>query len=262
MAGALSKDAIIECGVRWKRRRPWLNDEEDPQDCNDGRTRLYVLQRGASNVYFSVVRSALSISPWSDPLQAEVSYWWGQFKSPLPPEAWSAVIQARFPGEDENRVRECIARLAGLKSERPAIRREEYEVFLAGQETRSPFFEARATEVSALTGTFLNRLVAVSRLREVRALVGFKRIEAPETDPTIEVFNQEHGIAVTTAPLSVRQLDWLPAVENLGEGVFLELNRERLQAWEDLDFVQRRTGVLLKAYSDWRQARGFLCFDQ
>lgn len=54
----------------------------------------------------------------------------------------------------------------------------------------------------------------------------------------------------------MRQLDWLPAVENLGEGVFLELNRDRLQAWEDLDFVQRRTDVLLKAYSDWRQARG------
>ena len=37
--------------IRWgmrracRRRRPWLNDDDDPNDCNDGRTLLYVLQR-------------------------------------------------------------------------------------------------------------------------------------------------------------------------------------------------------------------------
>src|SRR5206468_12522493 len=128
LSGAMDKNAMGECGVRCRRRRPWLNDDEDANDCNDGKTFLYVLQRGASNVYFSVIRSALSIPPWSDPLQAEVASWWGQFRNPLPVEMWSAVIQARFPNEDEKRVRQCIARLEGLKTERPSIRREEYLV--------------------------------------------------------------------------------------------------------------------------------------
>src|SRR6185503_13586079 len=45
--------------------RPWL-DVPDPHACPE-RTR--VLLRGASNAYFAVVESAISIPPWSDPLQ-------------------------------------------------------------------------------------------------------------------------------------------------------------------------------------------------
>ena len=81
-------------------------------------------------------------------------------------------------------------------------------------------------------------------------------IEAPGLDPTMEVFNEEQGIRVTTAPISAKQLDWLPAVENLGEGIFLQLKTERLHEWEKLDAVRRRAETLIKAYSVWRQKRG------
>jgi len=256
LSGALSRDAMAECGVRCRRHRPWLNDEEDPEDCTSSKTRLYVLQRGASNVYFSVVRSALSIPPWSDPLQADVASWWGQFEGRLPAEAWSAVIQARFPDESEEKVRQCIRRLEGLQTEKPSIRREEYEVFNADVDHVSQYFEARRQDISDGARKFVSRLVAVSRLREVRALLGFTRIEAPEMDPTMEVFNEEQGVSVSPAPLSARELNWLPAVENLGEGVFLRLDSERLAAWEGREDVVRRSTVLLKAYSEWRQKRG------
>lgn len=216
LTGAMDKKAMFDCGVRCSRRRPWLNDDEDPYDCNVGKSLLYVLQRGASNVYFSVIRSALTIPPWSDPLQAEVSSWWGQFKSPLPVDAWPAVIRSRFPGVDEGRVRECIARMEGLAIERPSIRREEYQVFEADQDHSTTFFEARRQEISSSTARYLSRLIAIPRLREIRALVGFTRIEAPELDPTMEVFNEEQGIKVTTAPISAKQLDWLPAGKRSG----------------------------------------------
>ena len=256
LAGAMSREAMSECGVRCNRKRPWLNDDPDSEDCGATRTRLYVLQRGASNVYFSVIRSALSIPPWSDPLQAEVASWWGQFQTPLPPAVWPDVIRSRFPAESEERIRDCIARLEGLKTERPSIRREEYDVFNADQDQATEYFEARRQELSDYSGRYVDRLVAISRLREVRALLGFSRIEAPEMDPTMEVFNEAQGVGVTTAPLSAKQLDWLPAVENLGEGVFLRLNRHRLADWEDLDPVKRQAEILLRAYSEWRQKRG------
>lgn len=255
LAGAMDKNAMGECGVRCRRRRPWLNDDEDPNDCNDGKTYLYVLQRGASNVYFSVIRSALSIPPWSDPLQAEVASKW-RFTTPLPPEMMPTVIKSMFPAADEARVRECIDRLMSLNTERPSIRREEYLVFEADQDHSTAYFEARRQEMSSSTAKYLSRLVAIPRLREVRALLGFTRIEAPEVDPTMEVFNEEQGVRVTTAPISAKQLDWLPAVENLGEGVFLQLNAERLPVWENLDAVKRRAEALIKAYSVWRQRRG------
>lgn len=251
LSGALGSDSMAEARCVCQGRRPWLDDESE--DC---RERLYALQRGASNVYFSVVRSALSIPPWSDPLQAEVASWWGQFRSPLPPESWPAVIQARFPGVPEERVRECIARLEGLQTERPSIRREEYQVLDADQDHNTPNFQARRQPISTRTGRFVSQLVAIPRLREVRVLLGFTRIQAPEMDPTVEVFDEQQGPAVTTAPISARQLDWLPGVENLGEGVFLRLNLHRLRDWEGQDAVKQRATKLLDAYSRWRQNRG------
>jgi hypothetical protein len=110
--------------------------------------------------------------------------------------------------------------------------------------------------MSQRTEKFLSRLVAVPRLREIRALLGFTRIEAPEMDPTMEVFNEDQGLAVITAPLSARQVDWLPAIENLGEGVFLRLNLRTLLEWEKNENVKQRAGELLDVYSKWRQRRG------
>ena len=251
LSGALGREAMVEAHCACQGRRPWLDDEKE--ECTE---RLYALQRGASNIYFSVLRSALSIPPWSDPLQAEVASWWGQFRNPLPVETWSIVIQARFPNEDEKRVRQCIALLEGLKTERPSIRREEYLVLDTNQDRISTYFEARNQTIPSGAEKFLSRLVAIPRLREVRTLLGFTRIEAPEMDPTMEVFNEELGFAVTTAPISAKQLDWLPAVENLGEGVFLRLNPQQLDKWENLDAVKRRASNLLNAYSSWRQRRG------
>ena len=81
-------------------------------------------------------------------------------------------------------------------------------------------------------------------------------------DPTMEVFNEEQGVSVSPAPLSARELNWLPAVENLGEGVFLRLDAERLATWEECEDVLRRSTVLLKAYSEWRQKRGLQALKQ
>ena len=253
LSGALGKGAMAEARCTCQGKRPWLDDEKE--DCSE---KLYALQRGASNIYFSVVRSALSIPPWSDSLQAEVASWWGQFQNPLPEAIWPAVIGARFPGQDYERVKECIERLTNLKTIRPSIRREEYQVFDSNEDHGSAYFESRRRSISSLTEKYLSRVIAIPRLREVRALLGFTRIEAPEMDPTMEVFNEEQGLEVATAPISARPQGWLPAVENLGEGIFIRLNIQRLQEWEALAAVNRRAAMLIGSYSTWRQRRGLL----
>lgn len=251
LSGALSKDAMVEAKCVCQGKRPWLDDEKE--QCAE---RLYALQRGASNIYFSVTRSALSIPPWSDPLQALVASYYKLFAGGLSEDALQQVVRNLFPQYPFEKVMECIGRLSGLKSQRPSIRREEYQVFDSDQNQISAYFEARKQAMSEGTEKFVSRLLAVPRLREVRALLGFTRIGAPEIDPTMEVFNEEQGLVVTTAPISGRQLDWLPAVENLGEGVFLRLNLHRLLDWENLSTVKRRAAIQLTTYSKWRQKRG------
>jgi hypothetical protein len=62
------------------------------------------------------------------------------------------------------------------------------------------------------------------RLREVRALQTFTRVDEPS--PSDDILRR--------SPLSGRRLDWLPAIEVSGEGVFLRLDDEKLRRWEEL----------------------------
>ena len=63
-------------------------------------------------------------------------------------------------------------------------------------------------------------MVKIHRLREVKVLTGFTRLEAPEP----EIDEQAHIVKLKCGSGE----KWLPAVEINGEGVFIELNREKL----------------------------------
>jgi hypothetical protein len=242
----------LKGATRCTGKRPWLDGNSEECD-----KQPLALQRGASNVYFSVVRSALSVPPWSNPLQAEIAAWWGQFQAPLPEEHWLAVIQARFPDKDPPEVIACIRSLLGLAEKRPPIRQQEYGAFLSAESLPvSDYFQARNQEMTSTVKQWVSQLIIVPRLREVRALRGFTRINAPEMDPTMDMFDESEDMEVEVAPISGIKLDWLPAVENRGEGIFLQLNTERLKTWEEQDAVQKRSNLLLDFYSAWRQGRG------
>src|SRR5207302_741977 len=80
----------------------------------------------------------------------------------------------------------------------------------------------------------VERVVLVHRLREVNALVGFTRFES--SSPDVE---GELEIGVSRAPLA-RDLSWLPAVENRGEGIFIQFKSEAIDAWMEKPAVKRR----------------------
>jgi hypothetical protein len=77
----------------------------------------------------------------------------------------------------------------------------------------------------------------VRRLREVRALRAFTRIEPP--DPADRT---------RWAQLSADPMDWLPGMEVLGEGVFLMLNEDTLAGWERRDDVVARCAPIAANY--------------
>jgi hypothetical protein len=255
LSGALGRDAMVEARCSCLGRRPWLNDERE--DCSEP---LYALQRGASNIYFTILRSALSIPPWTNPLLLEVNQWWHMLHPDYrPPEPeWPMHIKTRFGPDKVQDVTECLKKILGINTGTTSIRQEEYDALLHSDVATSAdlYFQTAERNLTARVKKYLSELIAVVRLREVRALTGFSRIEAPEMDPTMELFGDTSIIAVEAAPLSAKALDWLPAVENFGEGIFLCLEPERLKEWEQRAGVRRRAGILLRAYSAWRQNRG------
>src|ERR1700754_602273 len=74
-------------------KRPWLAGAD--QSCSH---KARAVQRGASNLYFPVVVSALSIPPWSDRLQEAMGVQWQQFLDVEPEDLATFVrIVARSP---------------------------------------------------------------------------------------------------------------------------------------------------------------------
>jgi hypothetical protein len=91
--------------------------------------------------------------------------------------------------------------------------------------------------------------VLVHRLREVIAPIGFTRFEAAGPD-----IQGELSLDVERAPLAL-DLSWLPAVENRGEGVFLQFDAKAIKAWLQKPAVQERGHRLDAGFAQWKAER-------
>lgn len=244
MEGCFGENVVDTCHGR----RPWLPSE--PEQCpglNDPAGKPRVVQRGASNLYFSVVESALDIPPWSDALQSRLGAFWPALLR-APDAAGLAVVVdmlglAPLVGMSRDRlVAEVGARIERLKAPQQNLRWEEYEQLTKHQtdfQTRE--FEVRPTQPPPELRPWIHQVVRATRLREVRALRGFTRVLPPAgpDDPRI-------------APIAVTRMNWLPAVENRGEGIFIRLDPKRLQRWEERPVVRDRAARIDQAYkADW-----------
>ncbi len=225
-------------------RRPWL--AADDEECTHDQRAV---QRGASNIYFPVSASALTIPPWSDPLQQALSADWDGIVE-AGPEGRSVIIRALARGTlaqaldeldvDIDKLVELIEeRVATYQDDRIAdIRQAEYDQFTSGSPGADRDFEARTVDVPEALQPYLDRIVRVVRLREVRALRSFTRIHPPGPEESTEY-----------ADLSVRSLDWLPAIEVRGEGIFLTLNPDALAVWEKNRTVIERAAKVDRAWN-------------
>lgn len=236
-------------------RRPWLAGADET--CQH---KARAVQRGASNLYFPVVVSALSIPPWSDQLQEAMGVMWDQFMNVEDPDERAMLVRILA----KNELKPVLAEL-GLTPETFAeqlnrrldsheqintedLRGEEHRQFISGIADHGPDreFEMRPQAVPPSVAHWFSHLVRVVRLREVSALIGFTRIHPPG-DPD----------SPNVAPISARRLDWLPAIEVRGEGIFLELNARALSDWEKQATVVERIRALDERHqADWRERFG------
>jgi hypothetical protein len=79
--------------------------------------------------------------------------------------------------------------------------------------------------------------MAVTKLREVRALTGFTRLQPPSAGEDDRV-----------AKLSMNPIGWFPAIEVKGEGVFFRLPEEQVASWESQSEVRARAERIDKNY--------------
>lgn len=251
MEGAFRRNALKE--ITWcSANQPWLS-RRDPNDCS----RIpRVVQRGASNVWFSMVESAISIPPWSEDAFKALNRYWEAVRH-VPDEALRSVLagmgldQISGYGLDEliDAVRERKDAEDPAKELDPAvIKEQEYVALTRGKPQRSAkqdFVCVPAADVTPAVAEVFRSVMVVKRLREVRVLASFTRVREPEPS----------DIDDRISPLGREELDWMPAIEVVGEGIFVELAPGRLAEWESQGRLQQRVDVLRENASNREQGR-------
>ncbi|RNE48435.1 DUF1998 domain-containing protein [Corynebacterium alimapuense] len=222
---------------------PWL-PSLDSASCDE---RLTGLQRGASGVWRSKVRAAISI--------------------PAPESKALSVIQDKFdylagmPEDLRNSNFDYIAKLEGLSipelkkafldMQIPDASKSTEEMLLDILDGEYAAFQETAEEVdgdeefvcyvydleqSLARNSGIISVSQLPRLREVRVLTGFSRLE-----PDDKQKSRNENL------LSEKPMNWLPAIEAFGEGIFVHLDPERLSQWESTKYAIDRAAKINNA---------------
>lgn len=244
-------------------RRPWLgrHTEDTKEDCNQW-SRLLV--RTASNAYFPQVVSVLSIPERGSAVQAVVEALWSDLQivgtdSELTFVKRKPEVTERLAQFSDDEVLRAIRALnEGPAEERP-VKQVELEAILAAPEgygddvPPDPDFHARRLPDSAWRRSSrydgVEAIYQLHRLREVLALIGFTRLE-----PVMPDIHGEYETDVEWAKLAIEP-QWFPAVENRGEGVFVQLSGDAVRRWLDRPAVKSRLDALASGHHRWIEDR-------
>ncbi len=245
--------------------RPWLLDR-DPNGCDQ---KLKLLTRTATNTYFPQVYTVISLPTEEDELIRLVENWSG--------ELTQRAVRAGHCRRQALQFQDCTPRSARMQTKRSSrgscVIREgaiadtarspklsEFDVFASGRPeigqnhpsaklyAQTLPRETWAEPGAAVDLSLIKNVVAVHRLREVSCLYGFTRFEAAPTSADGDL--EDVQLAVHGAPIS-RDADWLPAIEQFGEGIFIHFDEGAIRRWLGNEATKARDDKLIGGYHHW-----------
>jgi len=250
--------------------RPWLgNTTEKCETDQHVPSPVYGVQIRSSSLYYPSTISALYIPEWLHPVQIKISENKDQLKGMLDmntpdeiaekatlfstlkqPEGKYSVdeiknhIEKRFSGDN----------LLGRNPTELQIRDKEF-FNLKDSDTADfdggDLLDINDVPLDDFLEPYVENLKQIKRITEIRVIRGFTRGNAP--DP----YSQEEDKEIHFCEISKRKTDWLPAVENKGEGILFSLNEDKLREWENKPEIIRRCKPTIQAYHSWAENRNW-----
>ncbi|CAM3599155.1 DUF1998 domain-containing protein [Micrococcus luteus] len=234
-------------GFKCRGLQPWMNSN-DAVECD---AKLLAKQRGATGNYLADIVSAIDIPPAENPELAKMD----QISS----HDLFARARTTYGSPRADMLIEMIAEDLDVNTglvvktidahddvaERPLVDLKEGEWFAFNRKLNSRIDpEYSDFIVDGRTGTgqvtampeldwVLDGVGQVRRLREVRALHGYRRNSFDAARQTVDLGG--HG-----------RVNRFPAIEQFGEGIFLRFDRDRLADWEFREDVTARATTLQK----------------
>lgn len=240
--------------------RPWLG-RNSAEECNLP-SRLLI--RTASNAYFPQVVSVLSLPDRGVAVETAVRELWDDLQivdnaADLAFLKKKPKIMEKLAPFGDKEVLEAVRDAKrGKPGERP-VKHVELEALLAAPEgfgddvpMDQNFHARRLPDRAWRHSERFAGIAAVNqlhRLREILALIGFTRFEAIAPD-----INGEYETDVESADIALEP-QWFPAVENRGEGVFLQIRADHLKKWMGRPAVVHRLDSLATGHKLWTEDR-------
>lgn len=247
--GERARWVLPEC----RGRHPHLGDYDE--GCG---ARVRALLLGASNSWFGVTMAVLSIPRTSEELPQLVDRLWGALSKARSPEVLDYMIEEK-PELSFLRSRDRAALWAVIEARRSG----EEQIQASHTDLLAPEWQVLSDPDHAPAGDDFRvvrsaappryadqvaEVVLAERLREVVAITGLTRIEAPTPGPDGAIRNR--------APLSRTPPVWVPATEVRGEGIFLRFGEGAVATWEDRVAGGPRDEALRHAHLRWYERRG------
>jgi hypothetical protein len=242
-------------------RRPHLRDYDDAgcKAANGQDMRMEPMLQGASNAWFGLMLSALAIPGGASELTQLIEDHWtilGKVQNEQNIELLQQVtpqlrdLAEYTPAEIWQAVQDKQMAMPTTSGDPSDLKTPEWNVFIdpaSAQASRD--FQLRIEVPPQRYAKYFEKIVLAERLREVRALVGFTRIESPSDYDNPAAFP-----ASQRARISRTQPTWVPASEIRGEGLFFHFKEELIQQW--CQKVKGHDDVFMEAHQRWRAARG------
>lgn len=213
-------------------------------------------QRGASNVYFAVSRSAISIPPWINPLYNLIDehlHLIESYKEDFGEMGLFKVYEKYFSAYTREEFDVALDRRLQNIKEFTEIKQMEYNAITHHADpayaSNKKHFKAEEDPVPDYLKPYFNRIIRVTRLREVRVLLGFTRVDAsdPDADEQANIVYLNKG----------KNEKWLPAAEVNGEGIFIEFNKDTIEKWVKDPAISSLSKKYAECYKEFCESKGW-----
>lgn len=253
MSGATDKSAFSDAGFHCTGRHPHRpNSRNERCAC----TEIFPSQRGATNIYFPVIRSAISIPPWTNPLYLLIDEHYHtivEMKDLGVSDAIDRIYAKYFTGVNRVEFDRAIENREKKIKEFVEIKEMEYAAFTHHSDPTYKkdikYFKATEDDVPSYLKKYFARIVRIERLREVMVLQGFMRIDPPEP----EADSMASMVRLNTK----KPNSWLPGVEIHGEGIFIEFNKQTVERWLANPTMRKLSSHYKEAFERYSAERGW-----
>lgn len=235
LAGITVKGAMKNILTTCPGERPWLDQSHDK--CDVPGSELLVVQRGGSNVWFPQIATSIYLpssenGQFSSDLIAAVKKNAEKLKTVYLASGAINESIASFLGFSQTDLENCFEKIILKKAgsvqnakdqTETEYRFEEFEKLISNYGSDSEDIYVKSLPIAKYSSSlwpFFESVSLVEKLKETTAFYGFSRL-APRNDP-VDTFK-------TT--LSNVPKNWLPAIQNSGEGIFVKFLSSNVEAW-------------------------------